>query len=129
MISEDLDKKIIFKSGNVCYSYYPSFHTRKILKGLNCSINFENIEYVNFEGSNSVAEFDVYLFVELKSNFWKNIIYSIFGQRYVFRRLIGTKINLPVDTETDVNDNSIYLNYGHTPVDVLFIELMLRIFD
>lgn len=119
MTIDEFDKKVIFSSGSVSYSHYPFSLKEKRLKGLNFKVYFQDIEYVDFEGVNRATEFDLDFFIEVKQSFM-----SIISKNYIYEKLIGSRMSVEVNSETIINDNSVYLNSAHTPVDVLFIDFI-----
>jgi hypothetical protein len=116
--AKDLDAKIIFRNGEVSFVDHLSMHSRKVIKGLRANLKFEDITYTDFEGISRNTELDIYLFITFKSSFTSLILSKLLGGRLLFKELENKSIELPVNPEPEYNDNSIYLNNSHTPIDI-----------
>lgn len=120
----ELVESIIFKNGTICYTQKYSFLTRKYINGFRIFIEFEDIEYLGIGNHMQKAEFRLDLFFLYKVRAVTELRGKVFGKKTIYKEIIGKKFLLPVNPEPEFNENSIYINDGHTPIEVTFIEIL-----
>src|SRR5919199_3936505 len=111
---KDLESQIVFKNGRIEPVQRKPFITGENLKGFQMHLYFEPIKYVNFEGKSQESELELFLFMKFSFPQWE----SVLGNKRLYKSLIGQTVSLPVNPEPEYNDNSIWLNYSCTPIDV-----------
>lgn len=121
---EDLDNSIIYRKGTICYTENYSFDTRKYVKGFRLLIEFEDLDYLDFDKYKQKAEFSLDLFILHNINTSIELASKIIGNKIIYQQVIGKKFALPINPEPEFNENSIYMNSGHTPIEVTFIEIL-----
>lgn len=111
---KDFERQIVFKDGRIDPVQRKSFITGEVMNGFQMQLYFEPIKYIDFEGQSQEAELELFLFMKFNFQRWQ----SVLGNKRLYKSLIGQTILLPVNPEPEYNDNSIWINYGCTPIDV-----------
>ena len=123
-IISELEQKIIFKEGRIVTDTIRSTENGQPLSGFRTFIFFEDIEYTDFEDSKQEAELYLSLFFGFKNSSINIFLSKFLGEIWLFKELVGRKIKLPINPEPDYNENSVYINYAHAPVDVSDINII-----
>ncbi|QHV99439.1 hypothetical protein [Spirosoma endbachense] len=118
----DFERKVIFKEGIVRADTIRSAKDGKPMDGFRASIYFKDINYVDTSGNEQSAELHLSIFWSFQPSSTLSLLYRTIDEMYLYKGMIGHKIMLPVNPEPDFNDNSVYINDSHVPVDVLSIQ-------
>ncbi|MFD2936361.1 hypothetical protein [Spirosoma flavum] len=124
----ELERKVVFKEGRIVTDIIRSTENGQPLSGFRTIIFFEDIEYIDFESSKKEAELHLSLFFGFQNSSINIFLSKFLGEIWLFKELVGRNIKLPINPEPDYNENSVYINYAHAPIDVSNIKI-IRISD